>query len=511
MRTEYMFSLIIGQLLKATPIDFDSLKESLDESLSQDFEMNQPRRMHALSVAAESPKSSLLGLWNWLNDRRAENARMTRVLQKSTDTFLPDSVKDAFANGTSEVYQIMSKEKTYFFEWVYETSQATSLTGSDLEILFDAQFEDQSLRDQLWSELLFKVVCFMDKYEHSKDPLDARKFLRLDYEKCLCPADQFLSVAQDFCRAQNLKFKIPDTLKHKLQPKVSQQSFFPTVDQYAPFFSVPPTGSDLVKWIDAQPDADKKWKMISDDLCMVFPPGDKIAQVFSKALTVDQIRHGVLSLTDFESGAIPIGNISIVLGADVLVPEELKSKFIFPERPPVPDDQIWVSKPNDEKWEMLVFRLLHSSQIDSLKSGGLLLEPLPLASRLLEFRGILQSSYDFFSTHLPPFKEPCRLAVWLLDNPDAELTTEILQKANFSQVSIQNVTQTNASILFEIMNFPPLEFRAGLVVEVVNLMFGGMGSLSDQKFESQSIQSQFADLTKKLFEQLTGLRSTLCC
>ena len=506
-----MFSIIIGQLLKATPVDFDSLKDSLDESLSQSFEMNQPRRLHALSVAAESPKSSLLGLWNWLNDRRAENARMTRVLQKSTDTFLPDSVKDAFTNGTTEVYQIISKEKAYFFEWVNETSRATSLTGNDLEMLFDAQFENQSLRDQLWSELFFKVVCFMDKYEHSKDPLDARTFLRLDYEKCLCPADQFLSVAQDFCRSQNHRFKIPDSVRHKLQPKVSQQSFFPTVDQYAPFFSIPPTGSDLVKWIDAQPDADKKWKMISDDLCMVFPPDDKIAQVFSKTLTVGEVRQGVLSLNEFEVGCIPIGNISIVLGSDFLVPEELKSKFTCPERPPVPDDQIWIAKPNEERWEMLVFRLLHSSQIDSLKSGGLPLETLALASRLREFRAILQNSYDFFSNHLPAFKEPSRLAVWLLDHPEAELTPEILQKANFGQVAIQAVTQTNASILFEIMKFPPLEFRAGLVVEVVNLMFGGMGSLSDQKFESQSTQCQFADLTNKLFEELTKLRSCLCC
>lgn len=506
MHIEDAFILISGQLLKATPLEYADKKTSLAKFISQ-YELERPQHLHAFSIAGQMPSGENEGFWVWLEALRSEGARLTQILYPKSEAGLPQHVAAAFANGIPKVVEFTSRSQVYQFAPQIMYSRSTWITGPDLEMLFDSQFSDARLRDELWNEIYVKDVRRFGEYMESVDPSDARKFLRNDYERHFCPANDLLRTAQHFCARRGQDFKIPESLKLKL---VKHANFEDPLfgDPYAPYFSGKPQAADLAAWVDAQADSASKWKKMAEDLSSFLDPSSKLGAVFSTSLSADSIRDGFLKLSEEDLYQLPIGNIALALGPNFVIPEALKDKFTYPERPPIPDNQLWGAVDNPETWQMLLFQLLHQSKPESFLAPHPSVEVSSFTEALPEFRLAVKEIAEFAKRHNSVFQEPFRLALWVLDHPEAPLTAAKLQSEGFSETAIRVTAQSFTSGLLEALQLPPSVVRVGLALELVD-QFGGMGSWNDQGFESGADQDQYEKVSRQMYEQIVKLRSLL--
>lgn len=506
MHTEDAFILISGQLLKTAPLEYAEKKTSLAKFLTQ-FELDRPQHLHAFSVAGQTLDDQNAGFWAWLEELRNEGARLTQILHPKSESELPRHIEAAFANGLPKVIEFTSRNHVHHFVPNFLYSRSTWITGPELELLFDAQFNDARLRDELWNEIHVNVIQRFGEYMESVDPSDARKFLRNDYEKHFCPANELLRTAQHFCARRGQDLNIPDSLKLKLEKrKSSADSFFG--DPYAPYYSGRRCATDLATWIDAQPDPASKWKKIAENLSNFMDSSTKIGAIFSAQRTPGAIRDGFLTLTEDDLDLLPLDNVAIALGPNFVIPETLKEKFTYPERPPIPDNQLWVAVDNPETWQMLLFQLLHRSKPEALLAPHASVNVSSFAEALPEFRLALEEIADFAKSHNSVFQEPFRLALWVLDHPEAPLTASNLEAEGFSETAIRVTAQSFTSGLLEALNLPPSVVRIGLTLDLVD-QFGGMGSWNDQGFESSADQDQYDKVSRQMYEQVVKLRSLL--
>lgn len=513
MSPEDSFILITHHLLKAPPPAFEKAQTELKPIFSH-YELHTPRRPHAFSVAGESAQpAATLGFWDWINMLRDQGYCLTNQIRHDSEAGIPAHIAAAFANGCPKVIELSSPTLILQFAPEIHFARSTALTGPELAHLIDAQFSDSRSQEELWSEVFVKDVRRYGEYMDSQDWKDAQKFLQEDYEKYFCPANELLRTVQHFCARRKSEFKIPAHLQDKLS--VRGKSFEILIgDPYEPYFSATPRAEVLVEWIEAQPEAARKWQLIAEDFLRLLDPEHRLAKALAAQQSPQEIRQSFAQMTVEELSQLPLGNISMVLGRGFVIPENLRRHFTFPERPPIEDAELWIARENPEPWQMLLFRLLShrapssSPGAASGSSPDLALQTSTLESELPEFRRALREIADFAQRQASAFEEAFRLSLWILDQPTHKVTAQQLRQEGFSEIADQAIERSHTPHLLTALQVPSEIIRLCLALDLAD-QFGGMGSWNDQSFASAEDQAEYDRVSQQLFAQISKLRELL--
>lgn len=539
MQTESLIHFITRGMLSLKDNELEQTIRCLEEIYPQ-VDWKTPQKVDSYSVAGVLPSGETVGFLEWLTELRKSGAQKIQVRDEpfsETEAALPPHVAAAFENGVSSRVEILCGDRMRIYAPISLSSSGYSISGPELEALFDAQFPAGPMRTSLWMRLLEKDVTRCGGYFDATTEDQARDFTR-DIRSWFATSD-LLKTAQYFCAEAGQSFQIPDHLRQhlhrenrsELERKIFAQQnpgrekeFVPDSEQI--YFGRSITPGEYVEFIDAQgfkegsAESQELWSRLQKLVFWVLRFGDKkLPEPFFEGQNISDFRKAFLGLNEKTFADIPGGNLSqlvqeFVRGQDrpLVVPDCLKETMrtnTQNRKSLVSEDDLWRPNENPHPWQMLLHTFV------SEKSALHWQQPIPHTKARQEFLVALKRAQVFAHKNNNSFEEAFRLTAWILESSQKWNSKQgflnakqSLPAAGFSEKA-QRALERRADLasVCEALRTSEEEARALYALSVGNV-FGGMGSWSDQYFEGAA-QEEDEQITSDLFSALRNFSSSI--
>jgi hypothetical protein len=494
------------QVLRKDKKTFSKTLDSFHQ-LAKGYSLDEAQKAGAFSIASQDLSGGFESYISWisrLHEMNLVSANIFRPQSTASSSALPAHIAASFSNGAPFVLSLEFETGAMSYVPVTLNARSTFISGTELMRFIDQLVLDSPQRDRLWNELLEKDVKRFGDYMNAHSIEDARRFLELDFENYFCPADDLLRTAQYFCAQNGLPFKITSEFEKFFRKE--EGGLFDSFG-FTPYTTTPLTKVEWVNWIDSRANSSEIWVNILNQIQYFLDDNDR--KKFPTGMSAPDVRNAFLGLSEEVVSSFPSGPFLSCMGLDIEIPDHLKSKFVFPEKPPVSDSDLWVAVPNPTPWSMLCYRCVDKGASRKLESLG-----APSLNELIQsFQRSLGQIQSFADRVKSGFSEAFRLSLWLLnenqttDINDDDLMSKVVE-AGFSERA-QEVLSRNSSLgLAKALELPRLHRRLGLAIEM-STVFGGMGSWNDQGFENQKDQAEFESVSASLFESMQAVQFAL--